>query len=65
MPPIDRRAFLGTVGAATLAAPALRAAAEPPLEISTNTYPWGTFATREGRAFEHHAHSMDPGWLTA
>ena len=52
MPPIDRRAFLGTAGAAALAGPALSSAGEPQLEISTNTYPWGTFAARDGRPFD-------------
>jgi len=53
MPPIDRRTFLGAAGAVPLAVPALRTlAADPPLEVSTNTYPWGTFATRDGRAFQ-------------
>ncbi len=52
MPPIDRRAFLGTAGAAALAGPALSSAGEPLLEISTNTYPWGTFAARDGRPFD-------------
>ena len=52
MPPIDRRTFLGAAAAVPLAVPAVRTlAADPPLEVSTNTYPWGTFATRDGRAF--------------
>ena len=53
MPPIDRRTFLGAAGAVPLAVPAVRTlAADPPLEVSTNTYPWSTFATRNGRAFQ-------------
>ena len=53
MPPIDRRTFLGTAGAVPLAVPVVRTlAADPPIEVSTNTYPWGTFATRDGRAFQ-------------
>ena len=45
--------FLGAAGAVPLAVPAVRIlAADPPLEVSTNTYPWGTFATRNGRAFQ-------------
>ena len=36
-----------------LAIPAVRTlAADGPVEVSTNTYPWGTFATRDGRAFQ-------------
>ena len=54
--PIDRRTFLGAAGAVPLAVPAVRTlAADPPLEVSTNTYPWGTFAARDGRAFQPRA----------
>lgn len=51
---MNRRAFLtcsSTVAAALAARmPAAAAAAGPP--IATNTYPWGTFARREGRTFQ-------------
>jgi len=50
---MDRRTFLATTGAAALtttSAPVL--AADRPLDVSTNTYPWGTFATRDGRTFD-------------
>jgi inosose dehydratase len=50
---IDRRGFLATATAATLAGSAAAAlGADPPLEVSTNTYPWGTFASRDGRTFD-------------
>jgi inosose dehydratase len=52
-PLIHRRAFLAAAGAATLAGPAARVlAADRPLDVATNTYPWGTFAGRDGRAFD-------------
>src|SRR5215203_3384613 len=50
---IDRRAFLAVAGAAPLAGPVARAlAVDGPMEVSTNTYPWGTFASRDGRPFD-------------
>jgi inosose dehydratase len=60
---IDRRTFLAAAGAAGVAAPAAVnasvsaraasvAAAGRPLDVSSNTYPWGTFASRDGRPFE-------------
>jgi inosose dehydratase len=50
---IDRRTFLAAAGAATVAGPfaSARAADRGP-DISCNTYPWGTFASREGRPFD-------------
>jgi inosose dehydratase len=56
MAPIDRRAFLAAAGAGTLAGPVARVlAADPPLEVVTNTYPWGTFASRDGRPFNQYS----------
>ena len=56
MAPIDRRTFLAAAGAGTLAGPVARAlAADPPLEVVTNTYPWGTFASRDGRPFNQYS----------
>lgn len=50
---MDRRAFLAAAGAVTAAGAFVPArAADRGLEISSNTYPWGTFASREGRPFE-------------
>lgn len=48
---MNRRQFL--VMNAAIAAGARAAAASPP-HIATNTYPWSTFARREGRAFQLH-----------
>lgn len=51
---MNRRDFVGT--AAALAAGSLVQAGEAkPLHISTNTYPWGTFYPREGKAFVVHS----------
>ena len=52
---MNRRTFLLNTTAAgfALAAQPLQAAAISP-PISTNTYPWGTFATRDGGAFALH-----------
>jgi inosose dehydratase len=52
---LNRRAFLTTTTAAGLALAARGLAAEPStLHIATNTYPWSTFARRDGGAFELH-----------
>lgn len=48
---MKRRRFI--TSAAALAA-AARAADSPQLHIATNTYPWGTFARRDGGAFKPH-----------
>lgn len=48
---LDRRDFLAALLAGA-AAPALSADA-PALHVSTNSYPWGTFAKRENRGWEH------------
>ncbi len=52
---MNRRNFLLQTAAAglALAAQPLRAAAQPP-PIATNTYPWGTFAQRDGGTFTLH-----------
>jgi inosose dehydratase len=50
---IDRRTFLAAAGAAAAvcaSTPAL--AADRRLDVSSNTYPWGTFASRDGRPFD-------------
>jgi len=48
-----RRAFLAATAAVTLSGSTRSAAgAERPLDVSTNTYPWGTFAGRDGRPFD-------------
>jgi inosose dehydratase len=52
-PAIDRRGFLAAAAAATLAGSVSEAAgADRPPDVSTNTYPWGTFASRDGRPFD-------------
>lgn len=54
---LNRRSFLvqTSVASLALAAQPLHAAATSPKPtISTNTYPWGTFAKREGKAFDLH-----------
>lgn len=48
---MKRRRFI--TSAAALAAVA-RAADSPPPHIATNTYPWGTFARRDGGTFKPH-----------
>jgi inosose dehydratase len=52
---MNRRTFLlnTTAAGVALAAQPLQAAATRP-PISTNTYPWGTFAKREGKSFDLH-----------
>jgi inosose dehydratase len=56
--PVSRRRFITASAVATAAAtvrPSLRAAANAAgRPIATNTYPWGTFAKREGKAFALH-----------
>lgn len=49
-----RRAFLAASAAALTLTPRSRAQTGTPLHIATNTYPWGTFAGREGKAFPLH-----------
>jgi inosose dehydratase len=50
---IPRRAFLAGAGAATLTVQATRLlAADRPIDVATNTYPWFTFASRDGRRFD-------------
>lgn len=57
-PTISRRQFLTVVSATTAVAAILpRAHAAPAaagLHVATNTYPWGTFAKREGKGFTLH-----------
>lgn len=59
-PALSRRQFLAAASTATAAVsllPRARARAAKPaagLHIATNTYPWGTFAKREGKAFPLH-----------
>jgi hypothetical protein len=54
---IDRRAFLTSTAVAGLAAAAgaTTASSEGTLEVATNTYPWGTFASRDGGTFVQHS----------
>jgi inosose dehydratase len=54
---MNRRSFLFRTSAAgiTLASPALlRAASVSTPHVATNTYPWGTFANRDGGKFDLH-----------
>jgi inosose dehydratase len=54
---MNRRSFLFRTSAAgiTLASPALlRAATVSTPHVATNTYPWGTFANRDGGKFDLH-----------
>jgi len=53
---MNRRSFLVRTTAAgfALATPALRAAAVSTPHVATNTYPWGTFAGRDGGTFTLH-----------
>jgi inosose dehydratase len=55
--PINRRDFLVRSAAAGLAVAArpARAVAESTLFVATNTYPWTTFAARDGGAFVLHS----------
>jgi inosose dehydratase len=57
MTTIDRRAFLAAAGAATLAGQTARLlGADEVVVVATNTYPWGTFAGREGgRPFDQYS----------
>lgn len=48
---MNRRHFIALTSAVAAAA---RAANDSPMHIATNTYPWGTFAKREGRTFKLH-----------
>ncbi len=51
---MDRRTFVGAVAAFSTAS-AIPAEKARTLHISTNTYPWGTFYPREGKAFVVHS----------
>ena len=53
---MNRRSFLFRTSAAgfALASPALRAATMSTPHVATNTYPWGTFANRDGGKFDLH-----------
>lgn len=56
-PIFSRRQFLAATSAATATAVLPQARAAKPavgLHVATNTYPWGTFAKREKRAFPLH-----------
>ena len=48
---MNRRHFLAIT---TAAAASVHAASGPTPHIATNTYPWGTFAKRDGQAFKLH-----------
>jgi len=54
---MDRRAFLASTAVAGLAAAAgaTTASGGVTLEVATNTYPWGTFASRDGGTFVLHS----------
>ena len=54
---MDRRAFLASTAVTGLAAAAGAATASGagPLQVATNTYPWGTFASRDGGTFVLHS----------
>lgn len=54
---MKRRQFLTTAGSLAAASTlGLRGAAAPAgLHVATNTYPWGTFARREGKTFVLHS----------
>jgi len=54
---MDRRAFLATTAVTGLAAAAGAANASGAglLQVATNTYPWGTFASRDGGTFTVHS----------
>lgn len=51
---MNRRHFLSATSC-FLASQALRAQEKSPPHIATNTYPWGTFAKREGKPFVLHS----------
>lgn len=58
---MNRRDFLLSSAAAALAAGSAVPAAparKPGLHVATNTYPWGTFARREGGTFAPHADTL-------
>jgi inosose dehydratase len=56
VPSIERRGFLAAAAVATMAGPAARVLAdEKPPDVVTNTYPWGTFAGRDGRPFDQYS----------
>jgi len=54
---MDRRAFLASTAVTGLAAAARAATVSGagPLQVATNTYPWGTFASRDGGTFTLHS----------
>jgi inosose dehydratase len=54
---MDRRAFLASTAVTGLAAAAgaTTASGAEPLQVATNTYPWGTFASRDGGTFVLHS----------
>jgi inosose dehydratase len=54
---MDRRAFLASTAVAGLAAAASTSTASgrETLRVATNTYPWGTFASRDGGTFVPHS----------
>ena len=54
---MHRRAFLASTAVAGLAAAARATTASSggTLQVATNTYPWGTFASRHGGTFELHS----------
>jgi inosose dehydratase len=54
---IDRRAFLTSTAVTGLAAAvaATTTSGARPLQVATNTYPWGTFAGRDGGTFVPHS----------
>ncbi len=54
---MDRRAFLASTAVTGLAAAARAATVSGagPLQVATNTYPWGTFASRDGGTFTVHS----------
>jgi inosose dehydratase len=58
---MKRRHFLTTTSTATVAAVLPRTYAAKPsaeLHLATNTYPWGTFAPREGRKYPLHSDEL-------
>ena len=54
---MDRRAFLASTAVTGLAVAtsAATVSAAGPLQVATNTYPWGTFASRDGGTFVLHS----------
>ena len=53
---MNRRTFLTTTALAAVSATSC--ADSRKLHLATNTYPWGTFATREGREFVQHTDEL-------